>query len=145
MSLLKLRLITPDSISIQPSIQLMGALTNCTLTFLFLADKSGIRCGLLLLWPICFKAQCVGFSEKLSCISWLFELLLPFLSYQIYQPVLLQPLTSFSPTQLLHILYIFWTMLCRLCRWLGRKSQYNGSSCNTSSSFSNNHTPLIFT
>ncbi len=44
---------------------------NCNLCFLFLADRSGTRCGLLLLSPICFRVRHVVRSEMVFCISWL--------------------------------------------------------------------------
>ncbi len=37
---------------------------NCSLHFLFLADRSGSRCGLLLLLPICFPGStCCAFRD----------------------------------------------------------------------------------
>ncbi len=44
--------------------QFWWSCTNCSLSFLFLADRSGTCCGLLLVW-------CVVLSEILLCISWL--------------------------------------------------------------------------
>ncbi len=44
---------------------------NCILCFLFLADRSGTRCGLLLLEPICFRVRRVVCSEMVFCIPWL--------------------------------------------------------------------------
>ncbi len=38
-------------------VQFWWACVNCSLRFLFLADKSGTRCGLLLLWHICFRVR----------------------------------------------------------------------------------------
>lgn len=35
--------------------QCFGAHVNYSLSFMFLADSSGTRCGVLLLHPICFK------------------------------------------------------------------------------------------
>ncbi len=40
-------------------VQCLWVCVNCSLRFLFLADWSGTRCGLLLLWPICFRVRCV--------------------------------------------------------------------------------------
>ncbi len=55
---------------------------NCILRFLFLSDRSGTRCGLLLLEPICFRVRRVVCSEMYSADlgrnEWLFELLLSF-------------------------------------------------------------------
>ncbi len=36
-----------------------------------LSDRSGTRCGLLLLEPICFRVRCVVCSEMVFCIPWL--------------------------------------------------------------------------
>ncbi len=59
-----------------------GESVNCSLCFFFLADRSGTRCGLLLLESICFRVWRVVCSEMysadLGCNEWLFELLLPF-------------------------------------------------------------------
>ncbi len=38
-------------------VQLWWACVNCSLSFLFLADRSGTRCSLLLLQPICFRVR----------------------------------------------------------------------------------------
>ena len=43
---------------------------NCSLSFLLLAERSGTRCGLLLLQPICFKVRRVvqrWYSAYLGC------------------------------------------------------------------------------
>ncbi len=48
-----------------------GESVNCSLRFLFLADRSGTRCGLLLLELICFRVRCVVRSEMVFCIPWL--------------------------------------------------------------------------
>ncbi len=44
---------------------------NCILRVLFLSDRSGTRCGLLLLEPICFRVRRVVCSEIVFWISWL--------------------------------------------------------------------------
>ncbi len=44
---------------------------NCILRVLFLSDRSGTRCGLLLLEPICVRVRCVVCSEMVFCIPWL--------------------------------------------------------------------------
>ncbi len=41
------------------------------LRVLFLSDRSGTRCGLLLLESICFRVRRVVCSEMIFCISWL--------------------------------------------------------------------------
>ncbi len=51
--------------------QFWEACANCILRFLFLADRSGTRCGLLLLEPICFRVRRVVRSEMVFCIPWL--------------------------------------------------------------------------
>lgn len=43
---------------------------NCSLSYLFLADKSDSRCGLLLLNLTCFNIVC---SDMLFCILWLYR------------------------------------------------------------------------
>ncbi len=52
-------------------VQFWWACVNCSLRFLFLADRSGTRCGLLLLLPICFRVWRVVRSEMVFCIPWL--------------------------------------------------------------------------
>ncbi len=52
-------------------VQFWWACVNCSLRFLFLADRSGTRCGLLLLEPICFRVRRVVRSEMVFCIPWL--------------------------------------------------------------------------
>lgn len=41
---------------------------SCSFCFLFLADRSGPRCGLLK--PICFELQCVDAGQTVAFISW---------------------------------------------------------------------------
>ncbi len=81
-------------------VQFWRACVNCSLRFLFLADRSGTRCGLLLQGSTCCVQR--WYSAYLGCNEWLFELLLPF--YHLYQSAH-SPLTSdinkaFSSTQL---------------------------------------------
>ncbi len=52
-------------------VQFWWSCVNCSLRFLFLSDRSGIRCGLLLLEPICFRVRCVVCSEMIFFIPWL--------------------------------------------------------------------------
>ncbi len=52
-------------------VQFWWSCVNCILRFLFLADRSGTRCDLLLLEPICFRVWCVVCSEMVFCIPWL--------------------------------------------------------------------------
>ncbi len=52
-------------------VQFRCACANYSLRFLFLADRSVTRCGLLLLWPVCFRVRCVVRSEMVFCIPWL--------------------------------------------------------------------------
>ncbi len=52
-------------------VQFWWACANCILRVLFLSDRSGTRCGLLLLEPICFRVRCVVCSEMVFCIPWL--------------------------------------------------------------------------
>ncbi len=47
-----------------------------SLRFLFLADRSGTRCGLLLLKRICFRVQRVVCSEMVFCITWLWRVVI---------------------------------------------------------------------
>ncbi len=44
---------------------------NCILRVLFLSDRSGTRCGLLLLEPICLRVWRVVCSEMVFCTPWL--------------------------------------------------------------------------
>ncbi len=60
-------------------VQFWWACVNCSLRFLFLSDRSGTRCGLLLLEPICFRVRRVVCSEIVFCIPLVVnDLLLPF-------------------------------------------------------------------
>ncbi len=52
-------------------IQFWWACANFGLCFLFLADRSGTRCGLLLLEPICFRVRRVVRSEMVFGTPWL--------------------------------------------------------------------------
>lgn len=47
---------------------------NCSFSFLFLADSSATRCGLLLFQPVCFKVLCIRTCSSLylECNKWLF-------------------------------------------------------------------------
>ncbi len=54
----------------QSIVQFWWVCVNCILRVLFLADRSGTRCGLLLLEPICFRVRCVVCSEMVFCIHW---------------------------------------------------------------------------
>lgn len=62
--------------------QLQWACALCTLRFLFLAVRNGAQCGLMLLYPICFKVWCAVCSEMVSvhhgCKEWLFVFLQPY-------------------------------------------------------------------
>ncbi len=95
----KSRLIRPDNVFFQSSIvQFWWSCVNCSLCFLFLADRSGTRWGLLLLEPICFRVRCVVCSEMVFCISWLYRVVIwvtvAFLSSLTSLLILLWPLTS---------------------------------------------------
>ncbi len=78
----KSRLIRPGNVFQSSIVQFWWFCVNCILRVLFLSDRSGTRCGLLLLEPICFRVRCVVCSEMysadLGCNEWLFELLLSF-------------------------------------------------------------------
>ncbi len=52
-------------------VQFWWVCVNCILRVLFLSDRSGTRCGLLLLESICFRVRCVVCSEMVFCRSWL--------------------------------------------------------------------------
>ncbi len=73
-------------------------LQSSSLHFLFLVDRSGTRCGLLLLEPICFRVRRVVRSEMVFCIPWLWRVFIwvtvSFLSSLTSLPILLWPLTS---------------------------------------------------
>ncbi len=47
-------------------VQFWWSCVNCILRVLLLSDRSGTRCGLLLLEPICFRVRCVVCSEMYS-------------------------------------------------------------------------------
>ncbi len=102
-------------------VQFLWACVNCILRVLFLADRSGTRCGLLLLEPICFRVQvlCVQrwYSADLGCNEWLFELLLPFYHLSPVCPFssdLWHQQGIFIHTTAAHwIFFLFRTILCK--------------------------------
>ncbi len=67
----KSRLIRPGNVFPIFYCPIWWSCVNCSLRFLFLADRSGTRCGLLLLEPICFRVRRVMCSEMVFCILWL--------------------------------------------------------------------------
>ena len=79
-------------------VQFWWACVNYSLSFLLSADRSGTRCGLLLLQPIFFRVRRVVRSEMVFCILWLERVLIcvtvAFLSSRASLPILLWPLTS---------------------------------------------------
>ncbi len=89
------------------------------LCFLFLADRSGTRCGLLLLLPICFSFWCVVLSEMVFCHT--LVVTSGYLSYCCLFIISNQsahsPLTStgiFVHTTAAHWIFsLFWTILCK--------------------------------
>ncbi len=99
MSPQKSRLIQDLATFFQSSIvQFWWACVNCILRFLFLADRSGTWCDLLLLKPICFRVRRVvrsddGILPYLGCNECLFEYC-AFLSSLSSLPILLWPFTS---------------------------------------------------
>lgn len=64
----KVQLISPATLLQSGLIQFCWAHAHRSLIYLFLADISGTQCGLVLLWPICFKLWRVVHSEKPLCI-----------------------------------------------------------------------------
>ncbi len=54
-----------------PSVRFRWSGVKCILRVLFLSDRSGTRCGLLLLEPICFRVRRVVCSEMVLCRPWL--------------------------------------------------------------------------
>lgn len=72
----KLRLIRSENIFQSSNVQFWWAHVNCCLSLPFVADRSGIRCDLLLLWPIWSEVLC-----RQRCSSAYLELVLP--SYQL--------------------------------------------------------------
>ncbi len=71
MSQQKSRLIRPGNAFQSSIVQFWWSCVNCSLSVLFLSDRSGTRCGLLLLEPICFWVRRVVRSEMVFCIPWL--------------------------------------------------------------------------
>ncbi len=71
MSQQKSRLIRPGNVFQSSIVQFWWVCVNCILRVLFLSDRSGTRCGLLLLEPICFRVRRVVCSEMVFCRSWL--------------------------------------------------------------------------
>ncbi len=67
----KSRLIRQATFFQSSIVQFWWAGVNCILRVLFLSDRSGTRCGLLLLEPICFRVQRVVCSEMVFCRPWL--------------------------------------------------------------------------
>ncbi len=63
MSQQKSRLIRPGKVLQSSIVQFWWVCVNCILRVLFLSDRSGTRCGLLLLEPICFRVRCVVCSD----------------------------------------------------------------------------------
>ncbi len=59
----KSRLIRPGDVFQSSTVQFWWACVNCRLRFLFLSDRSGSRCGLLLLESICFRVRRVAFRD----------------------------------------------------------------------------------
>lgn len=64
----KVQLIRPATLLQSGLIQFCWNHAHHSLIYLFLADVSGTQCGLVLLWPICFKLWRVVHSEKPLCI-----------------------------------------------------------------------------
>jgi len=115
-------------------VQFWWACVNCSLSFLLLADRSGPRCGLLLLQPIFFKIFCIPWLEWV--LIWV---PVAFLSSGTSRPILLWPLT---PTRhFLWIFSLFRTILCEPRDGCGWKSQQISSfwHTQTSPSGTNNH------
>ncbi len=91
----KSRLIRPGQRFFQSSIvQLEWVVWNCILRVLFLADRSGTRCDLLLRVTICFSGSTC--SEMVFCIPWYvtsgYWVTVSFLSSVTSLPILLWPL-----------------------------------------------------
>lgn len=85
----RVRLVLRAQHTLFPIFQCPVGVSSCVASaFLFVADRGGTRCGLLLLQLICIKVRCVGQSEMPFLHSLISELLLPF-----YQ---LEPVWSFS-------------------------------------------------
>lgn len=93
------RLISPSKLFPICSVaQFWWAHANCSLRFLFQADRSGSWCGLLLLYPISFKIYVLTCLQRCSsaCLRFnkmLHELFLPLLA-QISLSILLWLLAS---------------------------------------------------
>ncbi len=95
---IKSRLIRPGNVFKYSIVQFWWSCVNCILRVLLLSDRSGTRCGLLLLEPICFRVRCVVCSEMVFCITWLLRVVIwvtvAFLLSILSLSILLWPLTS---------------------------------------------------
>ncbi len=81
---------------------------NCILRVLFLSDRSGTRCGLLLLEPICFRVRRVVCSEMVFCIPFVTS---GYLSYCCLSIISNQ--SVHSPLTSKRHLSLFQTILCK--------------------------------
>ncbi len=86
-------------------VQFWWVCVNCILRVLFLSDRSGTRCGLLLLESICFRVRCVVCSEMIlhSLVvtsGYLSYCCLSIISNQSVHSPLTSDIKAFSSTQL---------------------------------------------
>ncbi len=85
-------------------VQFCWVCVNYILRVLFLSDRSGTRCDLLLLESICFRVRRVVCSEMVFCIPWLYRVVIwvtvVFLSSLTVCPFSSDINKAFSSTQL---------------------------------------------
>ncbi len=106
MSQQKSRFIRPSYAFQSSIVQFWWVCVNCILRVLFLSDRSGTRCGLLLLEPICFRVRCVVFRDGIlqilvvtsDCLS--FCCLSIISNQSVHSPLTSDINKTFSSTQL---------------------------------------------
>ena len=108
-------------------VQFWSACVDCSLSFLFLADRSGSLCGLLLLQPICWEAWCVVHSEMVFCIRLLYQVVI-WLTVAFFSSWTSLPVWPLTPVRHFHphncrsgYSLLFRTILCKPQRWLRMK------------------------
>lgn len=107
MSQQNLRLIRPGKVFYSFGFQFVSSLVNCSLRSLFLSDRSGTQRDRLLLKRCYFGVQRVVRSERLICITLLFQVLLLFSSDSVLQTLSSLRQTAPPVTQEFQSLFYF--------------------------------------